>query len=114
MGGACCLHDRGVQKLTLNMLCLFLTSPGEGRPQHYITNAAINVTKITTGVLPHEKQPIYGTRALDFVYDVNPEDFDLADFFGEEAPVRITTMASPEMIQHKLIKNIWERRTIHY
>ena len=37
MGGACCLHDTGVQKLTLNMLCLFLTSPGEGRPQHYIT-----------------------------------------------------------------------------
>ena len=37
MGGACCLHDRGVQKLTLNMLCPFLTSPGEGRPQHYIT-----------------------------------------------------------------------------
>ena len=38
MGGACCLHDTGVQKLTLNMLCPFLTSPGEGRPQHYITN----------------------------------------------------------------------------
>ena len=37
MGGACCLHDRGVQKLTLNMLCPFLTSPGEGRPQHNIT-----------------------------------------------------------------------------
>ena len=37
MGGACCLQDRGVQKLTLNMLCPFLTSPGEGRPQHYIT-----------------------------------------------------------------------------
>ena len=37
MGGACCLHDAGVQKLTLNMLCPFLTSPGEGRPQHYIT-----------------------------------------------------------------------------
>ena len=70
----------------------------------YLRKAAINVTQITTGVLPHEKQPIYGTRALDFVYDVNPEDFDLADFFGEEAPVRITTMASPEMIQHKLIK----------
>ena len=37
MGGACFLHDRGVQKLTLNMLCPFLTSPGEGRPQHNIT-----------------------------------------------------------------------------
>ena len=39
MGGARCLHDTGVQKLTLNMLCPFLTSPGEGRPQHYITVA---------------------------------------------------------------------------
>ena len=39
MEGACCLHDTGVQKLTLNMLCLFLTSPGEGRPQHNITCA---------------------------------------------------------------------------
>ena len=49
MGGACCLHDRGVQKLTLNMLCPFLTSPGEGRPQHYITvshTAEMNVTTI--------------------------------------------------------------------
>ena len=40
MGGACCLHDRGVQKLTLNMLCPFLTSPVEGRPQHYITTVS--------------------------------------------------------------------------
>ena len=38
MGWACYLHDTGVQKLTLNMLCPFLTSPGEGRPQHYITS----------------------------------------------------------------------------
>ena len=42
MGGACCLHDTGVQKLTLNMLCPFLTSPGEGRPQHNITQATIS------------------------------------------------------------------------
>ena len=48
MGGACCLHDTGVQKLTLNMLCPFLTSPGEDRPQHYITQEG--------------KQPLYGQR----------------------------------------------------
>ena len=41
MGEACCLHDTGVQKLTLNMLCPFLTSPGEGRSQHYITQRNI-------------------------------------------------------------------------
>ena len=52
-----------------------------------------------------KKQPIYGTRALDFVYDVNPEDFDLADFFGEEAPVRITNNGvHQKMIQHKTDK----------
>ena len=44
MGGACCLHDTGVQKLTLNMLCPFLTSPGEGRSQHYITLLSPNVS----------------------------------------------------------------------
>ena len=46
MGGACCLHDRGVQKLTLNMLCQFLTSPGEGRPQHNITTEYPQLSKL--------------------------------------------------------------------
>ena len=69
----------------------------------YLRKAAINVTEITTGMPPHKCQPIYGTGALDMVFDMNPEDFDLADFFGEEAPVRITTIASPQMIKQKLV-----------
>ncbi|XP_038047834.1 uncharacterized protein LOC119721951 [Patiria miniata] len=69
----------------------------------YLRKAAINVTKITTGMEPHSRQPIFGARATDFVFDLNPEEFDLASFFGEEAPVRITTMASKEMIQQRLI-----------
>ena len=69
----------------------------------YLRNAAINVTRITTGKDPHIKQPIFGGRALDFVFDMNPEEFDLAEFFGEEAPVRITTLASEEMILTRLI-----------
>jgi hypothetical protein len=69
----------------------------------YLRKAAINVTRITTGVDPHIKQPIYGERALDFVFDLNKEEFDLADFFGEEAPVRITTLSSPDMIRARLI-----------
>ena len=69
----------------------------------YLRKAAINVTEITTGMPPHKCQPIYGTRALDMVFDMNPEDFDLADFFGEEPPVRITTIASPQMIRQKLV-----------
>lgn len=69
----------------------------------YLRQAAINVTKITTGMEPHIKQPVYGGRALDFVFDLNPEEFDLSDFFGEHPPVRITTLASPEMIQSRMI-----------
>ena len=69
----------------------------------YLRKAAINVTRITTGVDPHIKQPIYGGRALDFVFDLSKEEFDLADFFGEEAPVRITTISSPDMIRARLI-----------
>ena len=37
------------------------------------------------------------------VFDMNPEDFDLAGFFGKEPPVRITTIASPQMIRQKLV-----------
>ena len=69
----------------------------------YLRQAAINVTNITTGHAPHIKQPIYGERALDFVYDLNPGDFDLAEFFGDTPIVRISTMASPEMIKTRLV-----------
>ncbi len=69
----------------------------------YLRQAAIEVTKITTGKEPHAKQPVFGARALDFVFDLAPEEFDLAEFFGEKAPVRITTMASAEMILTRLI-----------
>ena len=70
---------------------------------NYLRQAAIEVTKITTGKEPHSKQPVFGSRALDFVFDLSPEEFDLSEFFGEKAPVRMTTMASPEMIQTKLV-----------
>ncbi len=42
---------------------------------------------ITLGKPPHIKQPVYGGRALDFVFDLNEEDFDLASFFGEQPVV---------------------------
>ena len=69
----------------------------------YLQRAAINVTTIITGVSPHRNQRIYGARALDFVLDKNPEDFDVADFFGEETPVRISAMASAEVIRQRLV-----------
>ena len=35
----------------------------------YLREAAIQVTKITTGREPHVKKPIYGERALDLSFD---------------------------------------------
>ncbi len=69
----------------------------------YFRQAAYNVTKITTGAAPHPKQPIYGDRAADLVFGfLGIGDFDVAEFFGVEAPVRITTLATPEMLIDRL------------
>ena len=72
-----------------------------------LRNAAQNVTKITTGVPPHPKQPIYGERALDMVFGMdqftpNSKEFSLAGFFGEEPVMRMTTLAAPHMIVKRL------------
>jgi len=76
-----------------------------------LRDAASNVTKITTGMPPHPKQVIYGERALDLAFDfgsiaggtVGETDFDLAEFFGEDAPVRISTLSSDRMIHERLV-----------
>ena len=39
----------------------------------YLREAAINITKVTTGNLPYPKQPIYGDRALDVVFGLGGE-----------------------------------------
>ena len=78
---------------------------------HALRDAASNVTKITTGLPPHPKQVIYGDRALDLAFDfgsiaggtVGETDFDLAKFFGVEAPVRISTLSSERMIHERLV-----------
>ena len=54
--------------------------------------------------MPHPKQVIYGERALDFVFGLEADDFDMASFFHEDPPIRITTLCSPEMIQAQLVK----------
>ena len=74
----------------------------------YLRKAAINVTRISTGQEPHIKQPVFGARAVDFVFDLKPEEFDLASFFGEKPPVRITTMASKGMIRQHLVDSFGE------
>ncbi|CAG2220393.1 unnamed protein product [Mytilus edulis] len=74
----------------------------------YLRKAAINMTRITTGVDPHIKQPVYGARALDFVFDLNAEEFDFAEFFEEQAPIRITTLSSAKMVVTKLVNYFGE------
>ena len=77
----------------------------------YLRTAAINVTEITTGKLPHPKQVVYGDRSLDMSFDfggiagghVAPDEFDMAKFFGVEAPKRISTLASSSMIRERLV-----------
>ena len=71
----------------------------------YLREAAINITKVTTGKSPHPKQPVYGDRSLDVVFGlggVGDGGFDLTTFVGMKNECRITTLASPEMFLSKL------------
>uniref|UniRef100_A0A1X7TDN2 EF-hand domain-containing protein n=1 Tax=Amphimedon queenslandica TaxID=400682 RepID=A0A1X7TDN2_AMPQE len=69
-----------------------------------LRKAAIAVTKLTTGKMPHPKQVVYGERSIDLVFGfLGVGDFDLAEFFGVEAPNRITTLATTEMLSDRLI-----------
>ena len=50
---------------------------------------------------------VYGERALDLIFGMpnfplNRNEFDLAEFFGKKPPLRMTTLASPQMIAEKL------------
>ena len=69
----------------------------------YLREAAINVTNITTGHDPPTNHPIYGERALDCVLNLRRDEFDLAKFFNEKAPVRISSLSSGRMIRKRLI-----------
>lgn len=71
----------------------------------YLRTAAYEITKLTTGKEPHPKQPIYGARAVDLVFGfLGIGDFDVGEFFGVEAPNRITTLATTDMLKDRLIK----------
>ena len=72
-----------------------------------LREAAQEVTKITTGFPPYNRQVVYGERALDMVFGVpnfppGKQEFDIAKFFGEEPPIRITTLATPKMVADRL------------
>ena len=76
----------------------------------YLRTAARNVTTLTTGKEPHQKQLIYGERALDVAFSfggvaggkITKDEFDMARFFGEKPPTRISTLASTDMIVESL------------
>ena len=90
----------------LNMIRLGNTKVLKRYNCQYLRKAAINVTQQTTGLPPFGKQVVYGSRALDFVFDLRKDEFDLADFFGEPAPMRMSSLASVEMIIDRL-KNVF-------
>ena len=72
----------------------------------YLRKAAIKVTEITTGKPPHYRELIYGERALDLWLPGSAnaiKAFDLAEFFGEPAPNRITDLSSLDMIRDRLV-----------
>ena len=65
------------------------------------------ITRITTGVEPYDRQVVYGERALDMVFGMpnftpSKEEFDMAAFFGEKPIMRMSTLASPKMIADRL------------
>ena len=45
----------------------------------YFREAAVNVTRITTGHKPQPKQPVYGDRSLDLIFglDTTSSRYDL-------------------------------------
>ena len=65
------------------------------------------ITRITTGVEPYNRQVVYGERALDMVFGMpnftpSKKEFDMATFFGEKPIMRMTTLASPQMVAQRL------------
>ena len=74
-----------------------------------LRSAAFNVAKITTGFPPEPKHPVYGSRALDLAFDfggiaggTDDNTFALAKLFGTTPPVRISTLASDNLIVKRL------------
>ena len=108
--GAAVGHASSIVSI-MNLICMGNTKVQKKFNCTYLREAAINVTKITTGLLPHPKQVIYGARALDMVLDFGGvaemdegvRSFNIAKFFGVEAPKRMSSLASTDMIKDRLV-----------
>ena len=76
-----------------------------------LREAAQEVTRITTGFEPYDRQVVYGERALDMVFGMpnftpSKKEFDMAAFFGQKPIMRMSTLASPKMVADRL-KNVF-------
>ena len=77
-----------------------------------LRDAAIQVTKISSGALPYDRQVICGSRALDLAFNfggiasgkLQEGEFDSAKFFRQVAPIRISTLSSASMVRDRLIQ----------
>ena len=64
-----CLHNHGYPKRF--HLPYWNKKSREQKVFLYFREAAVNVTRITTGYEPHPKQPVYGARSLDLVFGLD-------------------------------------------
>lgn len=73
-----------------------------------VYDAAVNITKISTGAVPPPRTEVYGARALDIVWPSGgtggTDNLDLADLVGCEHDIRISPFADAKMIAAKLTK----------
>ena len=76
----------------------------------YLRKAAIEVTKITTGIPPHSRQCVSGERIFDISFNFGGiaggvykgNEFDMAKFFSAKRPIRMNTLVTEEMILENL------------
>ena len=96
----------------LNMIRLGNTAVQKQYNCKNLREAAIKVTEVVSGEPPDPRKPIYGERALDMLFgsvfsamEDDPtvcEGFDMVQFLGLKRVVRVSPMASGEMIIMKM------------
>ena len=69
-----------------------------------LRQAAIAVTRITTGHDPVDNEEVYGPRSAEVVFGgpADPDAFHVTQAFGIKAAARITTFTTPEMFVDRL------------
>jgi len=96
----------------MNLIRLGNTKVQERYNCKYIRKAAQNITQVVSGKPAHPKTPVYGARAVDQVFGLSGMggnvggfgSMDLAEFFDITKTMRITTLASNDMIVTRLTR----------